>query len=43
MMTLAVTGVPNSYRGSVFLVDPDGQRDPDCPDVLFLSVFAHIS
>ena len=37
MMTLAVGGAPDtdSHRGPVFLEDPDGQRGPDCPDVLF--------
>ena len=28
-------GAPDSHRGPVFLVGPDGQRGPDCPDVLF--------
>ena len=37
MMTLAVTGAPDSHRGPVFLADTDGQRGPDCPDVLFVS------
>ena len=35
MMTLAVTGAPDSHRGPVFLADPDGQRGPDCPDGFF--------
>ena len=43
MMTLAVTGAPDSHRGPVFQAGPDGQRGPDCPDVLFLSVSAQIS
>ena len=35
MMTLTVTGAPDSHRGPVFLVGPDGQRGPDCSDVLY--------
>ena len=27
MMTLAVTGAPDSHRGPVFLAGPDGQRN----------------
>ena len=35
-MTLAVTGPPDTHRGPVFLVGPDGQRSPDCSDVFFV-------
>ena len=43
MMTLTVTGASDSHRGPVFfLVGPDSQRGPDCPDVYFLSVSAQI-
>ena len=36
MMTLAITGAPDSHRGPVFLAGADGQRGLDCPDVLFV-------
>ena len=36
MVTLAVTGTPDSHRGPVILAGPDGQRSPDCPEVLFV-------
>ena len=36
MMTLAVTGALDSHRDHVFLASPDGQRGPNCPDVLFV-------
>ena len=32
---LTVGRASDSQRGSVFLAGPDGQRGPDCPDVLF--------
>ena len=35
-MTLAVTGSPDSHRALFFLAGPDGQRGPDCTDVLFV-------
>ena len=34
-------GSPDSYRGPVLLAGPDGQRETDCPDVLFCR-FPHI-
>ena len=43
MMTLAVLGAPDNHRRPVFLAGPDGQRGPDCPDVLFLAVSAQFS
>ena len=36
MVTLAVTGTPDSHRGPVILAGPGGQRGPDCPEVLFV-------
>ena len=32
---LPVGRASDSHRGPVFLAGPDGQRGPDCPDVLF--------
>ena len=32
---LTVGRASDSQRGPVFLAGPDGQRGPDCPDVLF--------
>ena len=32
---LPVGRASDSQRGPVFLAGPDGQRGPDCPDVLF--------
>ena len=32
---LTVERASDSQRGPVFLAGPDGQRGPDCPDVLF--------
>ena len=40
MMTLAVTGVPDSHRGLVFLAGPVGQRGPTAL-TCFLSVSAN--
>ena len=40
---LTVGRASDSQRGPVFPAGPDGQRIPDCPDVLFLSVSAQIS
>ena len=36
MVTLAVTGTPDSHRGPVILAGPGGQRGPDCPEVFFV-------
>ena len=36
MMAIAVTEARDSHRGPIFLVDPDDQRGPDHPDVLFV-------
>ena len=36
MVTLAVTGTPDSHRGAVILAGPDGHRGPGCPEVLFV-------
>ena len=39
MITLAVTGAPDSHRGPVFMVGPNDLRARDCPDVFFFIVF----
>ena len=43
MITLAVTGAPDSHRGPVFMVGPNDLRTRDCPDVFFLSFSVQIS
>ena len=38
---LTIGRASDSQRGPVFFAGPDGQRGPDCPDVLFCR-FPHI-
>ena len=38
---LTIGRASDSQRGPVFLAGPDGQRGPDCPDVLFVGFITY--